>query len=149
MRAVVQRVSHASVTVHEERHSEIGEGLLVLLGVSREDDVDDVVYMVDKVVNLRIFEDENGKLNRSLTDIGGQLMVVSQFTLFGDTRKGRRPSFIEAARPEKGNELYEMFVSMANERGFNTQTGKFQHHMMVGLENDGPVTILIDSKKEF
>ncbi|MBN2260830.1 MAG: D-tyrosyl-tRNA(Tyr) deacylase [Clostridiales bacterium] len=149
MRAVVQRVNYSKVAVHDKLFSEINKGLLVLLGVGNDDTFEDVEYMVEKVINLRIFEDENEKMNLSLSDIEGELMVVSQFTLYGDARKGRRPSFIDAARPELGNELYEKFVSYANEKGFNVKTGKFQHHMMVELENDGPVTILIDSKKEF
>jgi D-tyrosyl-tRNA(Tyr) deacylase len=149
MRAVVQRVNRASVNVHDEKHSEIDRGLLVLLGVSVDDTQADVEYMVEKVINLRIFEDENEKMNLSLKDVEGDLMVVSQFTLFGDARKGRRPSFINAARPEMGNALYEQFVKCADERGFRVRTGKFQHHMIVSLDNDGPVTILLDSKKNF
>jgi D-tyrosyl-tRNA(Tyr) deacylase len=149
MRAVVQRVSAADVKIDNESNGMIGKGLLVLLGVSQDDTEQDAQYMVDKVINLRIFEDEDEKMNLSLIDIKGELMVVSQFTLFGDARKGRRPSFIEAARPEKGNALYETFVQLASDRGFEVKTGKFQHHMYVSLTNDGPVTILLDSKKNF
>ncbi len=149
MRAVVQRVNHSKVSVEGEVHSEMSRGLLVLLGVGKEDSDEDVEYLVDKVLNLRIFEDENEKMNLSLEDIKGELMVVSQFTLYGDARKGRRPSFTHAARPEMGNELYESFVKAATLRGYNVKTGKFQHHMIVDLSNDGPVTILLDSKKIF
>ena len=149
MRAVVQRVNHAKVSVGEEVHSDIKMGLLVLLGVGSEDTIEDVEYMVEKIINLRIFEDENEKMNLSLSDVDGELMVVSQFTLYGDTRKGRRPSFVNAARPELGNELYEKFVELSTNKGFDVKTGKFQHHMIVSLDNDGPVTILVDSKKTF
>ncbi|OPL07963.1 MAG: D-tyrosyl-tRNA(Tyr) deacylase [delta proteobacterium ML8_F1] len=149
MRAVVQRVSHSKVEVHNAVVGEIEAGLMVLLGVGREDDLEDAEYLVEKILNLRIFEDEAGKMNRSLLDIEGELMVISQFTLYGDTRKGRRPSFVAAAPPEKGEALYEEFVQKAQEAGIRVATGRFKHHMMVHLINDGPVTILIDSKKEF
>lgn len=149
MRAVVQRVNQAKVSVNDEIYSDMKMGLLVLLGVGNEDTIEDVEYMVEKIVNLRIFEDEDEKMNLSLSDVNGELMVVSQFTLYGDTRKGRRPSFINAARPELGNELYEKFVEYATNKGFDVKTGKFQNHMVVGLDNDGPVTILVDSKKIF
>ncbi|PAB60903.1 D-aminoacyl-tRNA deacylase [Anaeromicrobium sediminis] len=149
MRAVVQRVSSASVDVDHERIGSIEKGLLVLLGVEETDNSKDLQYMVDKVLNLRIFEDENEKMNLSLKDVSGELMVVSQFTLLGDCRKGRRPSFIEAAKPEKANELYEEFVAKCRDEGIKVETGKFQTHMHVNLCNDGPVTILVDSHKKF
>ena len=149
MRAVVQRVTRSSVTVDENTVGEIGSGLMVLLGVEHEDDNNDVKYLVDKIINLRIFEDEDGKMNNSLIDMGGDLLAVSQFTLMGDCRKGRRPSFSDAAKPDMANSLYEDFVSLARERGVNVETGQFQAHMMVDILNDGPVTMLIDSKKIF
>jgi len=149
MRAVVQRVTRSSVTVDENMVGEIGSGLMVLLGVEHEDDNNDVKYLVDKIINLRIFEDEDGKMNNSLIDMGGDLLAVSQFTLMGDCRKGRRPSFSDAAKPDMANSLYEDFVSLARERGVNVETGQFQAHMMVDILNDGPVTMLIDSKKIF
>lgn len=149
MRAVVQRVSEAKVEVDNRTSGEIKKGLLVLLGVENDDDMNDVNYMVEKILNLRIFEDENDKLNLSLLDIQGELLVVSQFTLLGDCRKGRRPNFMNAARPEKANELYEVFVEQARKNGIKVGTGVFQEHMMVKLTNDGPVTILVDSKKNF
>lgn len=149
MRAVVQRVTSSSVTVEGETTGKIDKGLMVLLGVADGDTDKDVTYMVDKIVNLRIFEDENDKMNLSLQDIGGSLLVVSQFTLLGDCRKGRRPSFIEAAKPEIADNLYQKFVDKARSMGIRTETGRFQTHMMVELINDGPVTILVDSNKNF
>ncbi|MDU3828494.1 MAG: D-aminoacyl-tRNA deacylase [Peptostreptococcus sp.] len=149
MRAVVQRVTSSSVTVEGETTGKIDKGLMVLLGVADGDTDKDVTYMVDKIVNLRIFEDENDKMNLSLQDIGGSLLVVSQFTLLGDCRKGRRPSFIEAARPEMADNLYQKFVDKARSMGIRTETGRFKTHMMVELINDGPVTILVDSNKNF
>lgn len=149
MRAVVQRVVSSNVKVDGETTGEIKKGLLVLLGVGGDDTPKDTAYMVEKIVNLRIFEDENEKMNLSLKDVGGELLVVSQFTLFGDCRKGRRPGFSEAARPEKADEYYIDFVNKAKELGIKTETGRFQTHMMVELINDGPVTLLIDSKKNF
>lgn len=149
MRAVVQRVTSSSVTVEGETTGKIDKGLMVLLGVADGDTDKDVTYMVDKIVNLRIFEDENDKMNLSLQDIGGSLLVVSQFTLLGDCRKGRRPSFIEAARPEIADNLYQKFVDKARSMGIRTETGRFKTHMMVELINDGPVTILVDSNKNF
>lgn len=149
MRAVVQRVTSSSVTVEGETTGKIDKGLMVLLGVADGDTDKDVTYMVDKIVNLRIFEDENDKMNLSLQDIGGSLLVVSQFTLLGDCRKGRRPSFIEAAKPEIADKLYQKFVDKARSMGIRTETGRFQTHMMVELINDGPVTILVDSNKNF
>ena len=149
MRAVVQRVTSSSVTVEGETTGKIDKGLMVLLGVADGDTDKDVTYMVDKIVNLRIFEDENDKMNLSLQDIGASLLVVSQFTLLGDCRKGRRPSFIEAARPEIADNLYQKPVDKARSMGIRTETGRFQTHMMVELINDGPVTILVDSNKNF
>jgi len=149
MRAVVQRVSRASVTVDGEVVGKIGRGLLVLLGVSFRDSETDAVYCVDKILKLRIFEDGNSKMNLSLLDIAGGLLVVSQFTLYGDTRRGRRPSFIDAAGPDKANRLYEYFVAEARKQIANVATGRFQAMMDVELVNDGPVTILIDSEKLF
>jgi D-aminoacyl-tRNA deacylase len=149
LRAVIQRVKNASVTVESEIMGKIEKGLLVLLGVSNVDTEKDAIYLVEKTINLRIFEDANDKMNLSLLDIQGELLVVSQFTLYGDTRKGRRPSFIEAAPPDKANQLYEYFVSEASKQLSRVETGKFQTMMDVELINDGPVTILLDSKKNF
>ena len=147
MRAVVQRVSRAKVTVDGEVTGEIGRGVLVLLGVAGTDTEKDADYLVEKIVNLRIFEDTEDKMNLSLLDIYGELLVVSQFTLYGDTRRGRRPSFINAAPPVRANELYEYFISKARPHVPNIGTGRFQAMMDVELVNDGPVTILIDSEK--
>ncbi len=147
MRAVVQRVSRAKVTVAEEISGEIGKGLLVLLGVSVRDSEKDALYLVEKVLNLRIFEDAEEKMNLSLLDIKGELLVVSQFTLYGDVTRGRRPSFIDAAPPERANHLYEAFVTESGKQVANVQTGRFQAMMDVELVNDGPVTILLDSEK--
>ena len=149
MRAVVQRVSSSRVTVDERVTGEVKKGLLVLLGVTHDDTSKDVDYMVDKVTNLRIFEDENDKMNLSLKDIKGEVMAVSQFTLYGDARKGRRPSFSDAARPDVANPLYEEFVEKLRAQGITVGTGEFGAHMMVELTNDGPVTILLESKKAF
>ena len=149
MRAVVQRVKSASVTVSGELISEIGSGLLVFLGVSKNDQREDINYLAQKVANLRIFRDEEGKMNKSLLDIGGSALIVSQFTLYGDCRKGRRPSFIEASPPEKANKLYEEFIGALNELGVNGKGGRFQAMMDVQLINDGPVTMLLDSTKLF
>lgn len=149
MRAVVQRVSSSKVTVDEEVVGKVNKGLLVLLGVTHDDTSKDVDYMVDKVTNLRIFEDENDKMNLSLKDIDGEILAVSQFTLYGDCRRGRRPSFSDAARPDVANPLYEEFVQKVRDLGINVGTGKFGAHMMVDLTNDGPVTILLESRKEF
>lgn len=149
MRAVVQRVSRAKVTVENEITGEIGTGLLVLLGVSDEDTQEDAAYLADKIVGLRIFPDDEGKMNRSLSEVSGGMLVVSQFTLLGDCRKGRRPSFIKAARPEMADALYQFFVVEVQGRGIKTATGRFQTHMDVELVNDGPVTLLVDSRKEF
>lgn len=145
MKAVVQRVSSARVDVDGERVGEIGGGLLVLLGVAEGDEEEDARWMAEKIVSLRIFEDSEGKMNLSLTDVGGALLAVSQFTLLGDCRKGRRPSFVKAARPELADDLYRHFVSVVESLGVPTATGKFQAHMEVSLVNDGPVTILLES----
>ncbi len=149
MRCVIQRVSRAKVSVDDEIVGEIGSGILALLGVSVEDTAKDAIYLLEKTLNLRIFEDAAGKMNLSLRDIGGELLVVSQFTLYGDVRKGRRPSFIEAAPPEKADELYNFFVSEARKQIKKVETGRFQAMMDVELVNDGPVTILLDSTKLF
>ena len=149
MRAVVQRVSRAKVTVAGEITGAIEQGLLVLLGVSENDSQDDVIYLAGKIAGLRIFNDDENKMNRSLADIGGGMLVVSQFTLLGDCRKGRRPSFISAARPELADELYRSFVAEIRGHNVPVATGRFQEHMDVELVNDGPVTLLLDSRKEF
>lgn len=149
MRAVVQRVSRASVTVAGEVVGQIRRGFLVLLGVEEGDGQDEVVYMAQKVVGLRVFEDADGKMNLGLAEVGGAMLVVSQFTLLGDCRKGRRPSFIQAARPELADELYRAFCAEVRGQGIEVQTGRFQTHMDVELVNDGPVTLLIDSHKQF
>lgn len=149
MRAVLQRVSRASVAVEGSVISEIGLGLLVLLGVSAGDAETDADYLAEKVVGLRVFEDEDGKMNRSVADAGGALLVVSQFTLYGDVRRGKRPSFDEAARPEPARELYEYFVAQIRKSGLRCEIGQFQAMMSVSLVNEGPVTILLDSSKLF
>ena len=149
MRAVVQRVTSSSVTVEGLVVGEIGAGLLVLLGVARDDGNQDADYLADKITNLRVFNDEQGKMNLSLIDLSGAMLVVSQFTLYGDTRRGRRPSYIDAAEPEKANALYEYFVARVRAQGVRVETGVFQAMMKVSLTNDGPVTILLDSRKAF
>jgi D-aminoacyl-tRNA deacylase len=149
MRAVIQRVSHAQVTVGEEIVGKIGRGLLVLLGVAKSDTPADADYLAAKILGLRIFEDENGKMNLSLLETHGSVLAVSQFTLYGDVRKGRRPSFDEAAPPQQARELYERFVAKIREAGVTCETGRFQAVMQVELVNDGPVTILLDSKRSF
>ncbi|QYO66324.1 D-aminoacyl-tRNA deacylase [Leptolyngbya sp. 7M] len=148
MRAVVQRVSRASVSVDGEIVGAIRNGLLVLLGVRSTDDRESADYLADKIVNLRIFEDADGRMNKSLLESNGELLVVSQFTLYGDARKGRRPSFIDAAPPERANELYEHFVSKCKKLVETVKTGRFQAMMDVELVNNGPVTILLDSEKQ-
>ena len=149
MRAVVQRVSRAKVTVAGEIAGEIGLGLLVLLGVGREDSEANADYLAEKIVGLRIFEDDGGKMNRSVLDVGGAVLVVSQFTLYGDARKGKRPSFDDAAPPQRARELYEYFVEKIRSAGLRCETGRFQEMMAVELVNEGPVTILLDSTKIF
>ena len=145
MRAVVQRVSESVVSVAGETVGRIGPGLMVLLGVAAGDGPAEADWLADKIVNLRIFEDHDGKMNRSLLETGGQMLVVSQFTLLGDCRKGRRPSFVRAARPEQANHLYERFTARVRSRGVDTATGRFQAVMTVALINDGPVTLVVDS----
>jgi len=146
MRAVIQRVKESSVSVNNEIIGKIGSGLMVLLGVSETDMVEDADYLAAKIINLRIFEDENHKMNRSLLDIGGEMLVVSQFTLLADCRKGRRPSFVHAAGPNKANELYERFVDQVRQKGVNVATGRFRAMMDVSLINDGPVTLIVESR---
>lgn len=149
MRAVIQRVERASVSVEGEIRGRIGEGFLVLIGVEEGDGDADFRYIAEKVPNLRVFEDEQGKMNRSLLDVGGELLAVSQFTLLGDARGGRRPSFITAARPETADPMYERLVADWRARGIRVETGVFGAHMKVSLVNDGPVTILLDSRRRF
>lgn len=149
MRVVLQRVSEASVTIDGQLVNEIQQGYLLLVGIVDGDTAETVEKMAAKVHDLRIFEDENGKMNLSLKDIKGEILAVSQFTLYGDARKGRRPSFSDAARPEIANPLYEEFVQKVKDLNINVGTGKFGAHMMVDLTNDGPVTILLESRKEF
>ena len=147
MRAVIQQVKNANVVVNNEEISKIDKGFLVLLGIKDNDKMDDIAYVKKKIEKLRIFEDEDGKMNLSIEDVGGKILLVSQFTIFGDVRKGNRPSFIKAARPEKANEFYEIMKKELINDGFDVKTGKFQTHMEVGLINDGPTTILIDSER--
>jgi D-tyrosyl-tRNA(Tyr) deacylase len=149
MRAVVQRVSRAQVAVNGEIAGEIGWGLLVLLGVGREDTETDAVYLAEKITGLRIFEDDDGKMNRSVQEAGGSVLAVSQFTLYGDVRRGKRPSFDGAAPPELARQLYEFFVEQIRAAGLRCETGRFQAVMQVELVNEGPVTILVDSRKGF
>jgi D-tyrosyl-tRNA(Tyr) deacylase len=149
MRAVIQRVSEAAVEISDEVVGEIGVGLLVLLGVARDDASADADYLAEKIVNLRVFVDDEGKMNRSLLETGGAMLVVSQFTLYGDVRRGRRPSYSDAAGPEKANSLYEYFVDRVRSSGVKVETGVFQAMMKVRLTNDGPVTILLDSRRQF
>ena len=149
MRAIVQRVSRAQVSVGEEVVGRTGPGLLVLLGVSKNDAPADADYLAAKILGLRIFDDENGKMNLSLMETGGSVLAVSQFTLYGDVRRGKRPSFDQAAPPTQGRELYEHFVAKVREAGVICETGRFQAMMQVELVNDGPVTIMLDSTKTF
>lgn len=144
MRAVLQRVSHGRVTVNQDAVAEIGRGLVVLLGVGHGDGEEQAQYLAEKIANLRIFEDQEGKMNLSLLDVGGEAIVVSQFTLYADTRKGRRPSFTAAAPPEIASPLVDRFVDLLAQQGVPTQTGDFGAHMLVEISNDGPVTILME-----
>ena len=149
MRCVVQRVTSSSVTVDGVVSGQIDAGLMVLIGVSVDDTEADRKYMAEKVPNLRIFDDENGVMNRSVLDVGGSILAVSQFTLYGDARGGRRPSYIRAAKPDKADELYEKLIARWREKGIHVETGVFRTEMKVSLVNDGPVTILLDSEKTF
>jgi D-tyrosyl-tRNA(Tyr) deacylase len=149
MRAVVQRVSRAKVTVGEWTSGEIGHGLLVLLGVGHGDTEADATYLAEKIAGLRVFEDAEAKMNRSVQDVGGSVLAVSQFTLYGDVRRGKRPSFDGAAPPEEARRLYEFFVERVRALGLRCETGRFQEMMQVELVNEGPVTILVDSEKGF
>lgn len=149
MRAVVQRVNQSSVIVDHVVVGKINRGLNVLLGVEDGDTEKDVLYMAEKIVNLRIFEDQDEKMNLSLIDVNGEMLCISQFTLMGDCRKGRRPNFMKAAGPEEANRLYELFVKEVEKLNVHVQTGQFQAHMIVDIQNDGPVTVLVDSKREF
>ena len=149
MRAVVQRVTSSSVTVDEKVIGSINEGFNVLIGICKDDTIEDLQYIKDKIINLRVFHDENDKMNLSILDIKGEILAISQFTLYGDCRKGRRPSFSSAARPEVATKLYEEFIEKARKEGIVTKTGQFGAHMMVDLTNDGPVTILLESNRDF
>jgi D-tyrosyl-tRNA(Tyr) deacylase len=149
MRAVVQRVNTAKVMIGKEMVGEIGKGLLIFLGVGVEDSIDDADYLASKIVHLRIFSDDNGKMNLSLLETGGEALVVSQFTLWGDCRKGRRPSFTKAADPTIANDLYQKFIHLLKGKGIRVAEGRFQEMMDVHLVNDGPVTMLLDSDKNF
>lgn len=149
MRACVQRVRHAQVTVADEVVGRIDQGLLVLLGVAADDTSDDVLQMADKIIGLRVFDDAEGKMNLALADVGGGLLVVSQFTLLGDCRKGRRPSYVAASPPELAEKLYEEFVTIARRQIARVETGRFRQQMDVALVNDGPVTLLLDSRRLF
>ena len=149
MRCVVQRVASSSVTSEGVLAGQIGPGLMVLIGVSVDDTEADVKYMAEKIPNLRIFDDENGVMNRSVLDTGGSILAVSQFTLYGDARGGRRPSYIRAAKPDKADVLYEQLIARWRDKGLRVETGIFRTDMQVSLVNDGPVTILLDSEKSF
>ncbi len=145
MRAVLTRVKHASVTIDGKVHGQIGEGFLILLGITHEDTEAQTVKLADKLTGLRIFEDENGKMNRGLDEVKGELLVVSQFTLYGNCKKGRRPEFLAAARPEVAIPLYEKFVELCRAKGFHTETGEFGAYMQVDSLNDGPLTLVVDT----
>lgn len=149
MRCVVQRVTSAKVQVGDETTGEIGKGMLALIGVSTEDGPADLKYIAEKVMHLRIYDDENGVMNRSVLDTGGAILAVSQFTLYGDARGGRRPSYFRAAKPERANEMYEQLIAFWRAAGIQVETGRFRAEMQVSLVNDGPVTILLDSEKAF
>ncbi|MCS7233135.1 MAG: D-aminoacyl-tRNA deacylase [Synergistetes bacterium] len=146
MRALIQRVKEGAVFINDKEVGRIGKGFVILLGVGQNDTIEDLDYLIDKVVNLRVFPDMDGKMNLSLLDVGGEALVVSQFTLYADCRKGRRPSFTEAATPEKGKEMYELFINRLRERGIRVETGEFGAMMLVKIYNDGPVTIMLDSE---
>ena len=145
MRAVLTRVKHASVTIDGKVHGQIGEGFLILLGITHEDTEAQAVELADKLTGLRIFEDENGKMNRGLDEVKGELLIVSQFTLYGNCKKGRRPEFLAAARPEVAIPLYEKFVELCRAKGFRTETGEFGAYMQVDSLNDGPLTLVVDT----
>ena len=145
MRAVLTRVKHASVTIDGKVHGQIGEGFLILLGITQEDTEAQAVKLADKLTGLRIFEDENGKMNRGLDEVKGELLIVSQFTLYGNCKKGRRPEFLAAARPEVAIPLYEKFVELCRAKGFHTETGEFGAYMQVDSLNDGPLTLVVDT----
>ena len=145
MRAVLTRVKHASVTIGGKVHGQIGEGFLILLGITHEDTEAQAVKLADKLTGLRIFEDENGKMNRGLDEVKGELLIVSQFTLYGNCKKGRRPEFLAAARPEVAIPLYEKFVELCRAKGFRTETGEFGAYMQVDSLNDGPLTLVVDT----
>ncbi|MCH2574378.1 D-aminoacyl-tRNA deacylase [Candidatus Poribacteria bacterium] len=149
MRAIVQRVKSANVQIDGQLVAEIESGLLIFLGISIDDQQSDIDYLIRKIANLRIFRDDDLRMNKSLLDVGGQALVVSQFTLYGDCRKGRRPNFSQAAKPEKAHQLYQVFVNQLLQLGVDVKTGVFQATMEVELTNDGPITILLDSKKLF
>ena len=145
MRAVLTRVKHASVTIDGKVHGQIGEGFLILLGITHEDTEAQAVKLADKLTSLRIFEDENGKMNRGLDEVKGELLIVSQFTLYGNCKKGRRPEFLAAARPEVAIPLYEKFVELCRAKGFHTETGEFGAYIQVDSLNDGPLTLVVDT----
>ena len=149
MKIVLQRVKEANVTIDGEIHGAIGKGYMILVGFNEEDNHEIIDRLVETVIHLRVFEDENQKMNLSLKDVNGELAIVSQFTLYGDMRKGRRPSFFEAEAPERANELYNQLVERCRDSGVHVKTGEFQTYMKINLENDGPVTILLDSKRNF
>lgn len=149
MRAVVQRVTSSKVVVDDKIIGEIGKGLNILIGISKEDTEEDLLYLRDKIINLRIFEDENDKMNLSLLDVKGEILAISQFTLYGDSRKGRRPNFMEAEGGDKAKAVYERFIDLLREKDIKVETGEFGARMKVDIQNDGPVTLLLDSKKNF
>jgi len=148
MRVVLQRVNKAQVVINEEVVGKIDHGLVILVGITHEDTIEDLKYMVNKLINLRIFADDAEKMNLSLKDVEGSILSISQFTLYGDTRKGRRPNFMQAARPEQANELYELFNQLLRDEGIQVETGEFGAMMQVKLTNDGPVTLMIDTDQK-
>ncbi|MBE6052064.1 MAG: D-tyrosyl-tRNA(Tyr) deacylase [Clostridium sp.] len=149
MRAIIQRVNSSKVSVNGEVIGSISRGFNVLLGISKEDTLEDIKYIKDKIINLRVFEDENDKMNLCLLDVKGEILLISQFTLYGDCRKGRRPNFMEAMGGEEAKSLYESAIQSLKESGLKVETGEFGAHMVVDIVNDGPVTIMLDSKKQF